>query len=360
MRLHRSLIVATLAFLLTACGTTTTTPNQQPSPVAIASVPALACPDAPGPLAGGLVFGAAGSLVAMDINGGNPTRLTTLPQVATAHDPAWSPDGQTLAYTLTQPGSDPVLPWLPVSTLCGLDRTTGKGRSLAQGQDMRDSLDEPAWTPDGKALLATLRRAQLDGQKNYTGDATSVVRYDLAAARMDELVKDATSPTFGPDGRLAYLKLDTTTFASTLMIAQADGSAAKPISLAEPPFGTMAGPRWSPDGKQIAFVASGGPGGATKLPSLAQSIFDTLLGVKVAHAHGLPSDIWLVDTETQQLRQLTKKGLDDPRVAWNPAGQSLAYIGGGGGTVKLFDLVNGQERQLTDQGDYGGIAWAPR
>lgn len=313
------------------------------------------CPDADGPIAGPIVFGMDSNLLAIGADGGTPQPLTRVGGGLFAYEPTWSPDGRTLAYTLLRPADDPDLNWLPVGVICGLDRDTGTGRLLARGSEPLHGLNEPAWSPDGASLLLTLHQPQLNGERQYTGDKMTLVRYNLAGGTIQPLVVDAMSGTLSRDGtRLAYLHIDPQDLTATLMVGGADGNGAEPVPQPEPPLFLLFMPRWSPDGGHIAFTASGG-GAAPAQPS-SRTWLERLLGIRVARAHGAPTDVWIADTGGRPQR-LTAQALDDARVAWSPDGTQLAVTNGSGG-ITLLDVATAEQRPLTDQGNYGGIAWA--
>jgi Tol biopolymer transport system component len=131
------------------------------------------------------------------------------------------------------------------------------------------------------------------------------------------------------------------------------------IAETQPPFGVFVAPRWSPDGAVLLFAASRGAAAAGASPIGWHAVVDTLLGAEVAHAHGDPAALWIVDRDGQNLRALTEPNLDDPRAAWAPDGASIAVVAGSGSGVSLLDVTTGEVRQLTTEGDYGGISWAP-
>ncbi len=319
------------------------------------------CPDAPGPITGPIVFGSKNNLLAMAETGGATLQLTNVTEGIFTYEPAWSPDGQRLAFTFARPLADPALSWLPIGTICGMDRATGKGRTLARSNVATESLTEPVWTPDGRALLLTMHQPQLDANGQFTGDQMSIVRYDLESGVMQQLVKNGYSPTVSPDGtRIAYLQIDLEDLGLDLMVADQNAQRAQVVEI-DAGLGLIVAPRWSPDGRSLLFTASGGKAETALRPR--RSLLDRLLGIDVAYAHGPPAELWLLDAPggdaPQKPRQLTKKGLDDPHGAWGPAGKNIAYINGYGGVV-LLDVVTGAEQRLSDQGDYGGITWASR
>ncbi len=324
----------------------------------------VSCPDATGPITAPIVFGEGQGLMMVQPTDQHVVPVVKEPENVTepenvwAHDPVWSPDGTTLAFTLSQPTVDPDLAWLQVGMVCGLDRATGKGRVLERGTTPLESVEVGAWEPSGHALLGTVHQPQLDAQKNYVSDNIAVIRYDLLTHQRQTLVADAASPVLSPDGKhLLCLHVDATSYAVSLMVSGPDGHAPQTLLPNTVDFASIVAPQWSPDAKSIVFTASGGPTQGHSQTPLDRSWLDTLLGVSVVAAHGLPADVWLIGADGKGLRRLTNKGLDDPRAAWSPNGRQIAFTTGAAGGIWLMDLANLQMRQISEQGHYGGIAW---
>lgn len=362
-----------LALVLAGCGSPTlpavTSDTLPPAPTdVIVSAPApadstisdLTCPDARGPIDAPIVFGSGNSLTMIRPDGGGLIMVLDLPGTSWAHEPAWSPDGSTLAYMLSLPGTGSDIPGLQISLICGLDRATGKGRVLLQGSAPTEALEEPTWTPDGRAMLVTRRQTAADPATGYISGKVAIVRYPLAGGAAQVLAEGATSPAISPDGKqLVYVRYDEQTTDVVLVLANADGMQGRLIAETQPPFGVFTAPRWSPDGAHLLFSATRGPVPAAPASAEGRDPFDMLMGVQVAQAHGEPASLWMVDKDGQNLQQISQLNLDDPRSAWSPDGSLIALASGSRGGVAVIDTANQQRRQLTEQGDFGGISWAP-
>ncbi|HEX8408552.1 MAG TPA: S9 family peptidase [Thermoanaerobaculia bacterium] len=87
-------------------------------------------------------------------------------------------------------------------------------------------------------------------------------------------------------------------------------------------------PRWSPDGKRIAYVV-------TKA-DLERSVYD--------------SDVWLIDADGKNDRQLTRARGADFRPHWSPDGRRLAFVSDrdGKNALWLIDPDGGEARKLVD------------
>ena len=146
--------------------------------------------------------------------------------------PAWSPNGQHLAYVSFESRK-------PVVYVH--DVATGRRRLLA---NFRGSNSAPAWSPDGRTLAVTLSRE--GGSQLYTIDA--------AGGEPRRLIESGgidTEPVYAPDGRSLYFVSDRGGAPQIYRVAVSGGN---------PERVTFNGsynisPAISPDGRWLAYVS---------------------------------------------------------------------------------------------------------
>jgi Tol biopolymer transport system component len=196
------------------------------------------------------------------------------------------------------------------------------------------------------------------------GDSRSlqVVRLDLATGAQQPLLKDALDPAVSHDGKqLAYLQLSADGYTMSLEVAAPDGSGTREL-IGGDAFQGFYAPRFSPDGKRIVVAAIGGPEtdkDGNPVKAGARSPLERLLALfepPTAEAHGLPWDLWIVNTDGTGLRRLTNFYEDLPMAAFSPDGKQIAVMGGGG--IYLMNADGSRLRRIDATGDHGGLDWA--
>jgi TolB protein len=244
-----------------------------------------------------VVYSMAGSLWRQKLDSQTAVQLTDGPGYD--YQPDWSPDGKNIVYVTYQ--KDAMELWL-------LDVASGKTVQLTSGGAVNV---EPRWSPDGKRLVFVstsynkrfhIFRADVDGRKlenvvRLTGETKSTLpRYYYSAYDMEispvwtrdgkellfvsnrghihgtggfwrmkaepgaeareihyEETNWKTRPDFSPDGsRMVYSSYLGRQW-HQLWVTPANGGDAFPISYGEWDETNV---RWSPDGKQLAFISN--------------------------------------------------------------------------------------------------------
>ena len=147
--------------------------------------------------------------------------------------PAWSPDGQWLAYVSFENRR---------SAVYVQQVRTGERRLVSARVGVNGA---PAWSPDGRQLALTL---------GGSGGNPDIYMLDLGTQRLTRLTDDPaidTEPAWAPDGQSLYFTSDRAGGAADLPDRRAARRAAQRIT-----FGSSynARPRVSPDGTQLAMV----------------------------------------------------------------------------------------------------------
>lgn len=298
-------------------------------------------------------------------NNGAAQQLTTFDTQSFAEDPAFSPDGQQIAFTLIEnPPITATVP-IPVSSLYVANNDGSEMRQVWK-PDTDANLSSPAWSPDGTSIYVVSNGSQPAPDGNGTTLLLQIVRIDLATGERQPMLENALDPTFSVDGaQLAYLKLSDDSYTMSLEIAQPDGSGSQPLLVADNAFTSFYAPRFSPDGKQLIFAAIGGPetdangqpiGGMQQPWLLDQAL--RLVQPATAAAHGLPWDLWSISTDGTGLRRLTVLYEDLPMAAFAPDGSQVVVMGSGG--MYLMRPDGSQLRRIDQLGDHGGVDWAKK
>ncbi|HEY9449801.1 MAG TPA: BamA/TamA family outer membrane protein, partial [Gemmatimonadaceae bacterium] len=206
----------------------------------------------------------------------------------------------------------------------------------------------PALSPDGNYIAFLSNGSFLKGQvfiDLWLADART-------GKRITRLVKSALDPNFeelqllysqsafSPDGsRLAFTALG----GGKEVLHILDVANRKQLSSITLPLDGITGPSWSNDGRQLVF--SGNRGGIT--------------------------DLYVIDADGRNLRQLTNDRYGDLQPQWSPDGKSIAFATerGDGADVSLlrfpkmrialYDLESGRIELLPGEGLNINPMWAP-
>jgi Tol biopolymer transport system component len=279
------------------------------------------------------------------------TRLTEVAPIAAAAQPAVSPDGQNIAYAYRPPLPTPSAdqPFIiPVTAIYLLPVAGGAGQALYAATEKYDSVDQPAWSPDGTTVYATYHTLRFTAEGVFTESSDDIVAIALADGTLRPLISKAMFPAPSPDGkRLAFVR--TVTDVPPQLIVYDLASGAETVVLQDANLSAMEAPVWSADNKTLYVAAS--PiqlGGAAPWRWLVAGS---------AQAHGLGWRVWSVDVASKQGREINPQLFEDPRIVvdstrlivWTFSGMWQIDLGSGSQTPTL----------IVEPGDVGGISRLP-
>jgi TolB protein len=249
-------------------------------------------------------------LIVADADGENPR--VVLDSYQPIMSPAWSSDGQWLAYVSFENRA---------SSIVVQQLRTGERRQVSARLGVNGA---PAWSPDGRRLALTL---------SGSGGNLDIYVLDLATQALTRITDDPaidTEPAWSADGRDLYFTSDRSGGPQVYRTDVATHSHVERITFES---SYNARPRPSPDGRLLALVSREGS--------------DYRIAVQ--------------DLASGSLRVLTHGSLDvSPSFA--PNGMSLIYAGHEGGNAALATVaVDGlvSQRLKADRGEVREPAWGP-
>lgn len=222
------------------------------------------------------------SLYIMNADGSKPRMLVD------GSSPRWSPDGTRIAYIAEgEPsGSQIFVRWMDAEG------------ATTQITRLTESPSDITWAPDGESIAFQMRVPDDGGGSDWDVEG-----------RVSRLKPDGATWTHAPRvvEKLDYRR-DRTGFTSDdveqIFIVPADGGTPRQITSGEWDAGS---PEFTPDGRTIIF--SSGP------------------RVEDAEYVWRESEVYAVDVETGEIRQLTRRRGPDSSPAVSPDGERIAYTG---------------------------------
>ena len=238
-------------------------------------------------------------------------RVVELPPTAAPALPALTPDRKQVLFALTQ-APDPKTGFGTDIYAVNLDGTNM--HQVVPHESENVFYDTPRYDPTG-TLLYFHRNAAIVKNGTYVGNESTIERLNVKTGERVRLLTDAADPSISRDGKLlAFIHLKDGQN-ENIWIANADGSNAH--VLFKDTFFYVQAPRFSPSSDTIAFSAAGHAAPKSSDRYVPHS----------AHL-GIPSDIFVVNSDGTGLRSLAQTG-DDTFPAWSVDGTNIAYVSTG-------------------------------
>ncbi len=196
------------------------------------------------------------------------------------------------------------------------------GWTIAETMKVRN-VDQVRISPDGRRVLFAVTAAVLTDDRSEYVSQIYIASLDGSDERpLTADTSSATSPRWSPDGRwVAFLARRST--ASQVWLIRADGGEAHALTTGNTDVGSF---QWSPSGRQVAFLR---PDGISVVEERAQRAKDDAMVVDRGLKH---TRLWLVSVGENGSATTAERPLTPPdmHVAegfdWSPDGSTLAVV----------------------------------
>jgi eukaryotic-like serine/threonine-protein kinase len=300
--------------------------------------------------------GESGGIHLIPVQGGAPRPITAPTLPAVHRDPAFSPDGRSLAYAACANDKyaacdvyvldvDATLtPRPPARRLTHQDLSilgiawTRDGRSIVYGGARLDFAHLWRVAVDGRSAPERIESSRrgltpaiaAQGNRLAFGqhlNETDIYLFEEGRPSVPLISSSALDhgPTYSPDGRRIAFESGRSGEVEEIWLANADGS--NPVQLTHGPGGWQGSPSWSPDGKRIAFDSRGRDG-----------FFD----------------VWTIEPDGSGLRRVTPGPLNDNLPTWSRDGRWIYYESerSDGNDIWRVPASGGTPEQITRGGGF--------
>lgn len=222
-----------------------------------------------------------------------------------AIEPAWSPDGTTIAFSSRREGT---------AHIHVMDADGTNVRRLTKGKDPDSN---PSWSPDGSRIV-------------FSGGAGDLYLMSADGNGLKQLTKggaEERDPAWSPDGKwIAYERREPGGPTREIWVSRADGSGARQVTHLR---AESYAPTWSADSKRIALSSNVNPAAF---------------------------QIYSIGLDGKDVIRHTHAASDAFEPAWSPDGKLIAFTRDG--AVYTVDVAGFDKKVTSGQND-SSPAWRP-
>jgi Tol biopolymer transport system component len=284
-------------------------------------------------------------LIQLDLATGAETVIFQPPEDAWLNEISLSPDGSQILMSYAPPPEEGEVQF-GFTDLYLMPADGGAAPALfRQRSEESETFFNITWPLDD--LLYFSHFVPETDDTGNTVFVSQIERLPYPAGEAEVLVREAAWPRLSDDNTAMVYVSESNEF----VIAAANGNDPR-LLLRPSAFPAVDAPLFSPEGSMVYFSA------VNEEPVSLLSIWDRLMGVKIAAAHTVPSDWWRMpadgSAEPERLTKLNAIGLYGD---FSPDGRHIAFIAKDGLYVMGAD-GSGLTR-LRNTATVGTIAWVP-